>query len=126
MLKIFYIFAFQMKRITTNKSLLKKKLATALLIFASFAAFATLGDGGKAKLNERPANKYTLNSKNFSLRSGYNYRSNNLLFAPQPTGQVILNNSLFSQKVPHTYILPQKRKILLDKITFKAGSNIRF
>src|ERR1051325_1101527 len=112
MLKLFYIFAFQMKRITTNKSLLKKKLATALLIFASFAAFATLGDGKKARLSDHPANKYTLNSKNFSLRSGYNYRSNNLLFAPRSGNQVILNNSLFSQKVPHTYILPQKKKIL--------------
>ncbi len=100
---------------TTIKSLLKRKLATAVLISASMAAFGTLGDGGKkdSKISATP-----LGSRNFSLKSGHNYRGNNL-FSSTPTNKyILLNTTVTYQKGNATYILPLKKKVLLDKVKF--------
>jgi hypothetical protein len=98
----------------TFKHLLKRKLATAVLVTASMAAFATLGEGGKKDKNLLG----NYNSKTFSLRSNYSYRGNSLLTATQPARFIMLNTVVTYQKGNATYIVPLKRKVLLDKVKF--------
>ena|SRR5215213_9204518 len=101
----------------TFKYLLKRKIATAVLIAASLAAFATLGDDGR-KGKSMTGN---LNSKNFSLRSTYNFRANHLLTPSKPTRFIMLNTVVTYQKGNATYILPLKKKVLLDKVKFNSA-----
>jgi hypothetical protein len=104
---------------TKIKRLIKRKLATAVLATASVAAFATLGDdGGKNGAKITSSNK-TVNS--LSLRTPYNYRSNNL-FSPSKSQKFIMLNTVVTyQKGNSTYILPLKKKVLLDKIKFNPA-----
>lgn len=112
---------------TITKKLLKRKLATLLLISASMAAFATLGDGDKKdnhSLRTAPAKK---TAKGFSLRSGYNYKANSMLLTPRPTGQfIMLNTTVTYQRGNATYVMPLKKKVLLDKVKFTPSAPIRF
>ncbi|HEV7621173.1 MAG TPA: hypothetical protein VGO09_05550 [Flavisolibacter sp.] len=101
------------------KRSLKRKLATIVLITASLVSFASLGDGGKKghKLTTLPS----YNSKNFSLRSGYNYRGNQL-FSPVSANRLLMSNTFVSyQKGNATYILPLRKKIFSDKIKFNPA-----
>jgi hypothetical protein len=111
------------------KCLLKRKLATAVFITASSAAaFATLGDGGGKPEQRgylyasRPAN---FSSRDFSLRSGYNYRTNNLFTSntPQKEKFVLLNTVTTIQRGNTTYIMPLKKKVILDKVKFNPAPN---
>ncbi|MGE5519299.1 MAG: hypothetical protein ACM3VS_05165 [Candidatus Dadabacteria bacterium] len=102
-----------MNLIPTFTPLIKRKLATAVLITASIAAFATLGDGGKKRSNSIVVYNY---SKTFSLRSGFNYKSNNLFALPEPKNFIMLNTVVTYQKGSATYIIPLKKKVLLDKV----------
>ena len=102
----------------TIKRLLKRKIATALLITASVAAFATLGDGGKK--GHKPAPQ-KLTAKNFSLRTNFNLRDNNFTFTPKTNTFITLNTVVTYQKGNATYILPLKKKVLLDKIKFNPA-----
>ena len=100
---------------STIKRLLKRKLATAVLISASLAAFGTLGDGGK---KDSKLASTSLGSRNFSLKTGHNYRANNL-FSSTPTNKyIVLNTVVTYHKGNATYILPLKKKVLLDKVKF--------
>ena len=115
----------------TLKPFLKRKLATALLIGVSFAAFATLGEGGKRGSVVKDRNLLSLRSaplnyKNFSLKSGYMFRGNS--FLNQETGEkvIMLNTVMTYQKGNATYILPLKKKLLLNgKVTFKPVTPLR-
>ncbi len=101
---------------TIFNSFLKKKIATAVLVTASVAAFATLGDGGKKTNNSVIVYNF---SKNFTLRSGYNYKSNNILStAPETKKYIMLNTVVTYQKGNSTYVMPLKKKVLLNKVTF--------
>jgi hypothetical protein len=102
---------------TIFKRLLKRKLATALLITVSLAAFATLGDGGK-KGTTTPVSVNTLGQRNFSLKSTHNYRGNNLFSNENGQKYIILNTTVTYQKGNATYIVPLKKKVLLDKVKF--------
>jgi hypothetical protein len=103
---------------TTFKRLLKRKIATAVLVVASVAAFATLGDGGgkKGAASVTPAEK--LSAKSFSLKSNYNYKGNNLLTPSRSSKYIMLNTVVTYQKGNATYSLPLKKKVLLDKVKF--------
>ena len=105
--------------VTIFKRLFKRKLATLVLITASVACFATLGDGGRKDLNPMK-NGYKVNPKNFSLRSNYNFRANNL-FSARPGKFIQLSTVVTYQKGNSTYILPLKKKVLLDKVTFNPA-----
>jgi hypothetical protein len=92
--------------------MLRRKLATAVCVTASLAAFATLGDGGKNNHKNLLTYRNTAAYHSFTLKSGYNYRGNNILSThPQ---SVMLNTVVTYQKGNATYILPLKKKILLD------------
>jgi hypothetical protein len=93
-------------------------LATLVLVSASIAAFATLGDEGK---KGRKANSFSFNSRNFSLRSGYNYKSNSVFTTPTSNSYIILNAEVMYQKGKSTYILPLKKKVFLDKVKFNPA-----
>lgn len=102
-----------------KKSLLKKKLVTLMLLTASCMAFAISGDGGKKdskRFNSTTA--FSFNSKNFSLKTRYNYRSSDLLSQPSSRNFITLNTTAVFQKGNTTYVLPMKRKVVLDKIKF--------
>jgi hypothetical protein len=105
------------------KRFLKRKLATAVLVTASVAAFATLGDGGK-KTPKSLISSSKHSSKGLSLRSTYNYRGNNLFSTSKPK-YINLNTTVTYQKGNATYIVPLKKKVLLDKIKFNP-SQTRF
>ena len=91
------------------------------LVAVSFAAFATLGgDDKKGSKSFTPAH-YNFSARNFSLKTGYNYRSNNLLNTNNPR-IITLNSTAVFQKGNVTYVLPLKRKVLLDKINFNPSN----
>lgn len=126
MLKFIITFA-QAMRISTKISskLLKRKLATLLLVTASVAAFATLGDGGTPKkptqgktlLTHKPVYNYKL----FSLKTGYNYRGNNIFGHQKTENKYVTQNTLITyEKGNTTYILPMKKKLVLNTIKFNS------
>lgn len=98
------------------KHILKIKIATVVFITASIAAFATLGDGGKKNLSTGK----TSASKNFSIRSTHNYRANNLFVGNQPK-YITLNTRVTYHKGNATYIVPLKKKVILDKVKFNPA-----
>lgn len=104
-----------------SKQQLKRKLATIVLVTVSVASFAALGDGGKkngglSKSLLTTKSSYNYNFKNFTLKSGYNYRGNTVFSAPKAERYIMLNTVVTYQKGNATYILPMKKKVLLDKI----------
>lgn len=103
-----------------KKHFIKIKLAAVCCIVASVAAFASLGDGGKHKFDRGAAVVYNF-SKNFSLRSGFAYKSDNILNAPESRKFIMINTVVTYQQGNTTYIMPLKKKVLLDKITFKPA-----
>ena len=104
-----------------TKHIIKRKLATAVLVTASLAAFATLGDGGKKFRKFDNNSPYAFSAKGFNLRSGYNYKSNNL-FSSTPKKQFIMLNTVATyQKGNATYVLPLKKKVMLGKIKFNPA-----
>jgi hypothetical protein len=101
---------------TKIKRLIKRKLATAVLVAASLAAFATFVDDGGKKGTKVSTSDFAVRS--FSLRTPYNYKSNNLFTSSKPQKFIMLNTVVTYQKGNATYILPLKKKVLLDKIKF--------
>jgi hypothetical protein len=111
-------------QLTISKSFLKRKLVTAVFVTVSVACFATLGDGGGSKkttssdhntslLSMKPVHNY----KTFSLKSGYNYRGNDVLGLNKVEDKYVTFNTLVTyQKGNSTYVLPLKKKVLSDKI----------
>jgi hypothetical protein len=123
------IFAKAMNRsVKISKNNLKHKLATALMICVSVACFATLGDGSKKKSTGKTllTHKQSYNYKQFSLKSDYNYRGNNLLSTPAPTNMLVLNPVVTFQRGNTTYIMPMKKKVVLDKVKFNPASTPRY
>ena len=99
-------------------SIIKKKVATLLLVSASVAAFATLGDGGKKSKRNNASVLMPYNAKSFSLRSNYNYKSNYLFSTPERKQFIMLNPVVTYQKGNTAYVLPLKKMPLLGKIKF--------
>ena len=116
-----------MKFNTVINSHAKRKLVTLVCITASLVTFAALGDGnkdGNKKAQQKTLLSVKTNSYNFkifSLKSRYNYRGNNV-FSPQQDKYITLNTVATYQKGNTTYILPMKKKVLLDKIKFNPAS----
>jgi hypothetical protein len=111
-----------------SKYQIKQKLVTLLFITVSAAAFATLGDGGNKKKSANSTEqsllsfKPTYNYKHFSLKSTHNYRGNSVLnLEKQEDKYITLNTLVTYQKGNATYVLPLKKKVLLDKV--KLGTN---
>jgi len=102
-----------------SKRIIKRKIATAVLISASVAAFATLGDdGGKKAKNNGGSILMPYSAKNFSLRSNYNYKSNNFFSEPQSKNFILLNKIITFQKGNASYVMPLRKLPLMGKIKF--------
>lgn len=125
MLKFYLVLQLMNSAVNILKGISKKNFITALLIVGSVAAFATLGDGTVKKTNYSKSlltYKPIYNYKNFTLKSGYNYRGSNIFSSQSSQGNyIILNKVITYQKGNTTYILPLKRKVLLDKIKFNPA-----
>lgn len=123
MLIFFITFVLQMKTCSYIKLLTIRKVVTLLFITTSLAAFATLGDGGKKSYSKTllSAKSYNYNFKTFSLKSGYNYRGNHIISTQPSDKYIMLNTVITYQKGNNTYLMPLKRKVLLDKVTFKPS-----
>lgn len=102
---------------------IKKKVVTAGLLTASIAAFATFGEGGRKdhgqSLLSNKSRYFT--AKSFSLKSNYNYRGSHV-FTNSTNKYIVLNTNITYQKGNSTYILPLKRKVLLDKVNLNGNS----
>jgi len=105
-----------------------RKLSILVLLAVSGAtAFATLGDG---KVKSNRLNKSLLSEKkltdpeNFSLKSGYLYRGSQVINTKSER-YINLNTEVTYQKGNTTYVLPLKRKVMLDKITFNPNEETR-
>ena len=101
--------------------IIKKKIATLLLVTASVAAFATLGDGGKKGKKNNASVLLPYSAKNFTLRSNYNYKSSNLFNTPEKKQFIMLNPVVTYQKGNTSYVLPLKKMPLLGKIKFTSS-----
>ncbi|MEI6946044.1 hypothetical protein V9K67_02505 [Paraflavisolibacter sp. H34] len=90
----------------------------------SLASFATLGDGGKKAENKTcffPKTYTSTNSKHFSLKTQFNYRGNQILSNTSSERFIMLNTVVTYQKGNTTYILPMKKKVLLDRVKFNPA-----
>ncbi|MDB5208951.1 MAG: hypothetical protein JWR72_4026 [Flavisolibacter sp.] len=107
-----------------TKRIIKRKIATAVLISASVAAFATLGDdGGKKSKNNGGSVLMPYSSKNFSLRSNYNYKSNNFFSESAPKNFILLNKVITFQKGNASFVMPLKKLPLMGKIKFAPSAS---
>ncbi len=97
-----------------------------MLLTASIAAFATFGEGGRKDRNHSLLSHKSryFTAKSFSLKSNYNYRGSQVL-NNCTNKYVILSTNISYQKGNNTYILPLKRKVLLDKVAIN-GSSARY
>jgi hypothetical protein len=112
-----------MKSTTDINRLIKRNLATAALIAASLASFATLGDGGKKVENKSffSPKTYTSNASPFSLKTNLNYRGDKILSSYSSERFILLNTVVTYQKGNNTYILPMKKKVILDRVKFNPA-----
>lgn len=96
-----------------------RKLAVILLLVVSAAAYATLGDGKAKSTLPRSSllsNKTSLKPGSFSLRSGYSYRGNQVINNNSEKKYIRLNTVVTVQKGNISYIVPLKKKVLLDNV----------
>lgn len=102
-----------------------RKLAIFLVIaFSAVAAFATLGDGKK---NSSLSKRSLLSSKTikpgfFSLRSGYTYRGSQVIKPQSPSRFINLSSTVTYQKGNTTYIIPLKKKMILNNVKIELGN----
>jgi hypothetical protein len=103
----------------------RRIVALALLSFFAIGAFATLGDGSSNKkskaVNILSDRSITIKHNGFSLKSGYNYRGNNVINPVRQEVYINLNTVATYQKGNRTYILPIKSKVLLNNVKISAG-----
>ena len=101
------------------KNVTGKKMSVLLLLAVSaIGAYATLGDGkAKKDLPKRSlfSNK-TVTPGSFSLKSGYTYRGNQVINTKQENTYISLNTTVTVQKGNTTYIVPLKKKVLLQNV----------
>lgn len=107
------------------KEVTGRKLVVLLLLVSSvIGAFATLGDGKiKKDLPKRTllSNKKT-NPGFFSLKSGYSYRGNQIISNEVEIKYIRLNTTVTMQKGNTTYIIPLKKKVILQNVKIDIGN----
>jgi hypothetical protein len=104
---------------------LSRKLAVLLLIAVSaVASFATLGDGKKKSNSSKSSllSSKTTRPGSFSLRSGYTYRGNQVINTQPQNKYISLNSTVTYQKGNTTYIVPLKKKVILNNVKIELGN----
>ena len=115
----YFCWAMKTDRITIL-AFVKRKAVTLLLMIAFTAgAFATLGDGkGKDKNKSLlSSQKVNIRPGYFSLKSGNQYRGSVVI--DQSSRFIFLNTSISYQKGHTTYIVPLKKKVVLENVKLK-------
>ena len=108
------------------KKIISRKAVVIFLSIISVAAFASLGDGKKSDKGKRSllSNKSGLQNNTFSLKSGYNFRGNQVINLN--TQSYINTSTVVSFRKGHTtYVLPMKKKVILEKVTFNPNAATR-
>ena len=113
-------FSLNMLKIVSNRKL----SVFILLAVSAIGAFATLGDG---KVKKDLPKKSLLSSKTlkpgfFSLKSGYNFRGNQIITNEVETKYIRLNTTVTMQKGNTTYIVPLKKKVILQNVKIDIGN----
>ena len=101
--------------------------AAVLSTFAvtAVSAFAVLGDGKTKQAKSRTllsGQVISVTPGNFSLKSGYNFRGNQVINSTQEKKFVTVNTTMTYQKGNTTYIVPLKKKIYIN--TTNSGFTI--
>lgn len=102
----------------------KKLTLLSLIAGSAFVAFAALGDGkGKEKPGSSKVRLLSSKSQssNFSLRSGYSFRGSEVINTTVPR-YVDISSVITYQRGNTTYVLPLKKKVLVDNITISLGN----
>ncbi len=109
--------------------ILSRKLAVIVLLAASaMGAFATLGDGNKRTSKSTRSlltDKVSMRNGAFSLKSGYSYRGNSIINTSNSNRYISLNTVVSYQRGHTAYVLPMKKKVVLDKLTFNPNAATR-
>lgn len=101
----------------------RKAVTMVMLSFFTVGAFATLGDGSsKSKSKNILSDRnVSISHGSFSLKSGYNYRGNNVINLKKEDTYINLNTVTTYQKGNRAYILPVKSKVLISNLKVSAG-----
>ena len=112
-------------KLTIVWKMIGRKLAVMLLLAVSaVASFATLGDGKKKGGSSKASllsYKPTTKPGSFSLRSGYLYRGNEVINTNEKK-YIRLNATITMQKGNTTYIVPLKKKAILQNVKIDLGN----
>ncbi len=101
------------------RRIVSRKLAVIMLLVVSAGAYATLGDGKAKSAVPRSSllsNKTSLKPGSFSLKSGYTYRGNQVINNNAGKKYIQLNTVVTVQKGNTTYIVPLKKKAILNNV----------
>jgi hypothetical protein len=115
----YFCWAMKTDRITILAFFKRKAVTLFLMIAFTAGAFATLGDGkGKDK------NKSLFSSQRMSIRPGYfSLKSDNQyrgsIVIDQSSRFIFLNTSITYQKGNTTYIVPLKKKVILENVKLR-------
>ena len=104
----------------TILAFIKRKAVTLLLMVAFTAgAFATLGDGKGKDKNKSLFSSQRVNIRPgyFSLKSANEYRGSFVI--DQSSRFILLNTSVTYQKGNTTFIVPLKKKVILENVKLK-------
>lgn len=129
-LAYFVVNLFQGMKINflISKTNCKKLALLAGLAAITCGAFATLGDGkSKSGKSSRPllSVKTPLAPGTFSLQSGYRFRGTQVINT-QEDKYITLNTYATYQQGRTTYVMPLKKKVILNgKITFNPNAATR-
>lgn len=97
-----------------------------LLAVTTIGAYATLGDG-KKKASSTPKNallsgRTAFTKGFFSLKSGYSYKGSEVLNSSADKKYISLNTVVNLQRGKTNYVLPLKKKVILDKVKIELGN----
>ncbi|MFZ9387102.1 MAG: hypothetical protein ACO25B_04415 [Chitinophagaceae bacterium] len=113
-------------RLTILRVLGRRLTAFLLVAGSAAAAYATLGDGRK-KSSSTPKNallsaRTATSSGFFSLKSGYSYKGSEVLSSSTDKKYFSLNTVVNVQKGNTNYVLPLKKKVIIDKVKIDIGN----
>ena len=105
-----------------------KSLSVILAVtIIAVGAFAALGDGRHSSTRSHESllsSKSTANNGSFSLKSGYNFRGSQVI--KLNGDNFVSSKTVISYQKGHTtYVLPLKKKVLLDRVTFNPNPATR-
>lgn len=105
----------------------RKLTAFTLIAVSAAAAFATLGDGKKKNASTTPKNallsgRTAVSIGYFTLKSGYTYKGSEVLNSSADKKYISLNTVVNLQRGNTNYVIPLKKKAILDKVKIEFGN----